>query len=240
MRRAEVYGVDLPHWLRMMGCWAKQDGTYRFNWGEVSFGWGLSAGYSVYHDRAHVHAHLIWPNVYIKVPKLIRERPGTEDWMASYGISVYARDVHLKWRTASRIIYLPWDWSHVRHDVFDGHGNRRPWKSPYGSLLGDGSDAADDGRYKERHPYRYTMLSGESQERVATIYGEEMEWRWRWLRRLPWPRKISRTISVEFSDEVGERTGSWKGGVTGCGWGWRHGETMVDALRRMEREREFS
>jgi len=48
-----------------------------------------------------------------------------------------------------------------------------------------------------------------------------------------------RTIAVEFNEEVGERTGSWKGGVLGCGYDMKPGETRLECLRRMERERRF-
>lgn len=63
--------------------------------------------------------------------------------------------------------------------------------------------------------------------------------RWRWFQWLPWPRMVKRSIDIRFDDEVGERTGSWKGGCIGWGFDWRHGETMLDALRRMEAERKF-
>jgi len=45
---------------------------------------------------------------------------------------------------------------------------------------------------------------------------------------------------VKFSDEVGERTGSWKGGVIGTGSEMRPGESPEQCLRRMERERKFT
>ncbi|MGE4193041.1 MAG: hypothetical protein AB7E51_06610 [Pseudodesulfovibrio sp.] len=88
----------------------------------------------------------------------------------------------------------------------------------------------------ETHPYRYIMNDGEVQEREATIYKESREW-WR-----PWlPCKLYReSINIDFSDEVGERTGSWKGGVVGCGYDMKDGETPLDTLRRMERERVFN
>jgi len=50
---------------------------------------------------------------------------------------------------------------------------------------------------------------------------------------------IRRMINIEFSDEVGERTGSWKGGCTACGYDWLPGEEQETALRRMERECKF-
>lgn len=87
----------------------------------------------------------------------------------------------------------------------------------------------------ETHLYRYVLRSGEVQERMATIKVEQRRWtRW-WL---PW-RKVSRYIDIEFSGEVGERSGSWKGGVLGCSYNMLPNELAVDCLRRMERERTF-
>ena len=243
----EVYGRDLPLILRLFGCWGVQERwtSFRMKWGQVVTNrLGFALSYGVYHEEAHIQIHVLWPLIFIKAPMLINQRPGTEDWWATYGFSCHARDIHLNWRTRCKIIHLPWDWRHVRHDVFDKNGKRRTWKPDYPTILKRGeSERAppqDDGRYKETHDYTYVLRSGEVQKRTATIYGEEMEWRWRWFTWLPWPRKISRSISVDFSDEVGERTGSWKGGTVGCSWEWREGETMLDALRQMERERKFT
>lgn len=88
----------------------------------------------------------------------------------------------------------------------------------------------------ESHPYRYVLRSGEVQERVATIKAESRLWVRPWI---PF-RRLSRSIDIEFDREVGERSGSWKGGVLCCGYEMRRGETPLDTLRRMERERVFS
>lgn len=85
-------------------------------------------------------------------------------------------------------------------------------------------------------PYRYVRRSGEVQERTATIQHGQTLWTRPWL---PW-RKLVDAIDVRFSDEVGEGTGSWKGGTIGCGYIMKPGETPVECLRRMERERKFS
>lgn len=55
-----------------------------------------------------------------------------------------------------------------------------------------------------------------------------------------WPSWIKESINVDFDGEVGERTGSWKGGTIGCGYDLLPDETMLDALRRMERNRTFN
>lgn len=240
--RQEIYGKELPIWLRMFGCWGWQQPSLRFWWGELSFSWGFALGYSIYHESAHLNIHIGPINLFLKMPMLITQRAGTEDYIASYGFTVFARDMHLNWRTRCKVIHFPWDWTHVRTSI----------------LFRDGSVCFDDtrssweaGAYEERkerianvsdrHDYHYLLLpSGEVQKRTATIHGSEMEWRMRWFKWLPWPAKVQRSIEVEFSDEVGERSGSWKGGCTGCGYEWRDGETMLQSLRRMERERRFA
>ena len=93
--------------------------------------------------------------------------------------------------------------------------------------------------YKEQHPYTYTLRSGEVQQRTATVSKRRHVLCRRAFKRLGWPRWIKESINVEFDDEVGERTGSWKGGTIGCGYDLRPGETMLDSLRRMERTRTF-
>lgn len=87
----------------------------------------------------------------------------------------------------------------------------------------------------ETHPYSYTLRSGEVQQRTATIKAESRLWMRPWL---PW-RRLSRYIDVTFSEEVGERSGSWKGGCIGCGYEMLATETPLQALQRMERERKF-
>jgi hypothetical protein len=44
---------------------------------------------------------------------------------------------------------------------------------------------------------------------------------------------------VVFSAEVGERSGSWKGGCIGCGYDLLPDELPEECLRRMERDRKF-
>ena len=101
--------------------------------------------------------------------------------------------------------------------------------------------------WKETYSYSYHLKSGEVQQRLATISVSEMEWRWRWFGRkgwckllnFPWPRLVRRYLDVEFEKEIGERTGSWKGGTVGCSYSLRKWETPFECLKRMERERKF-
>jgi hypothetical protein len=85
-------------------------------------------------------------------------------------------------------------------------------------------------------PYHYTLKSGKVQERLATVTLEKRQWHRKWF---PFLTKESTVIDVEFNDEVGERSGSWKGGTIGCSYEIRPNETMFQCLRRMEAERDF-
>jgi hypothetical protein len=89
------------------------------------------------------------------------------------------------------------------------------------------------------YPYRYVLKDGTVQERIATVHVHRMEWRARWW-PIIWKRKVSTSIGVNFNEEVGEGSGSWKGGCTGCGYEMLPGETPEQTLRRMEIERKFT
>lgn len=88
------------------------------------------------------------------------------------------------------------------------------------------------------YPYAYILRNREIQNRTATVFVERREWRAKWWPIIPM-KKSSVCISVSFNEEVGEGTGSWKGGTTGCGYEMKWGETPERCLSRMEHEREF-
>lgn len=73
----------------------------------------------------------------------------------------------------------------------------------------------------------------------TTIYVEEREWRPKWLEWTKLFAETRRTIDVDFSEEVGKRKGSWKGGTVGCSYTLLPNESPLDCLKRMEKERKF-
>lgn len=162
----------------------------------------------------------------------------------TYGFYFFADTLVLKWgkdtggwlgdheKKVSWTFHMPWSWDHIRHDYLNPDGSLH-----HSATQGDYSGPEET---KQRFLYQYQLNSGEIQKRIATVNGEEREWRWHWLKRWKWPRLIRRTINIEFDGEVGERTGSWKGGTIGCSWDWLKGESMKDALDRMEAERKFT
>jgi len=231
----ELYYEKVPAALRIfLRCWGIEGNVLRCKWGEFSADWGLAFQYSVYHETANINFCFIWGHFYIKAPMIIKQREGTEDWNANFGLKYHDCGLWWNWRTKYWVFHMPWDYVHVRHTIL----------KPDGSILCDADELErawePPEEVKETHDYIYVLKSGEIQNRKATIYGEEREWRWRWLKKLPYPRMIQRTINVNFDAEVGEGTGSWKGGVLGTGHEWRHNETMKQALDRMQAEAKFS
>lgn len=126
----------------------------------------------------------------------------------------------------------------VRHEILSLDRKRVVYTVP-------NRGAFKNGEYQKRQEaelqnsakfaYRYECLNGDVQEVTATIHVERMVHRWTWTPFL----RVTESIDVHFSEGVGPQRGSWKGGVTGCGYTLKRGETAIQCLRRMERERRF-
>lgn len=95
-----------------------------------------------------------------------------------------------------------------------------------------------ENRVSRVYPYAYILRNRQIQYREATVHVERMTWRARWYPLIPLV-KVRTSIDVRFNEEVGEETGSWKGGCIGCGYNMKYGETPERCLSRMEHEREF-
>ena len=182
-------------------------------------------------------------NWFIRLRFLSRWAWEPEEMLESWSVSVYGDQfgcLHLRWGRRYKFLHLFGQWKHVRHDVMKPDGSFVPYVASY-----EVSDTKPpDGRWEETHPYRYCLRksSWEVQQRQATINVQEREWRWQLPITklvLPFPKKVSRSLYIDFNDEVGERTGSWKGGTMGCGYSLKPDETPLECLRRMEQERDF-
>lgn len=154
-----------------------------------------------------------------------------------YGFSFADTGLHLYWGKRTKVLWYPWSWDfYKRWELVAGESyakDRQIWvevppRMPHGQLA-----------TKSTAPYTYKLRSGEQQNVTATYYVSHAEWRWRWLKWLPWPRRTESSIWVDFSEEVGEGRGSWKGGTLGCGYRLKPGESPLECLRRMEAERRF-
>ncbi len=207
----------------------------RFTWGELQRGWSpLTIKVSGWHDdRATLILGLFFAAFYINLPK-INHLCGQGIDGGSYGFYFYDDALVLCWQKHNLFLHYPWSWTFHKHEVM-----ARTWSNNIDWLLVPRSFFGKEFAKKWQAPYTYTLNNGTVQRRIATYYVERRTWRWRWLKWLPFPRMVRTSIDVEFNAEVGERSGSWKGGTTGCSYDMLSGETPHDTLRRMERERKF-
>lgn len=171
----------------------------------------------------------------IALPFLDRWAYHPREIVESWGVYYHERSVVWCWGDYCKFFNMPWDMVHLndRHQVLRADGTWAPFVGSWER------DKEPDGRKVETFDYRYTLKSGEVQHRTAKVSVERREWRQKWLRWCPWFAKKAQYIEIEFSDEVGERTGSWKGGCIGCAYDMKPGETPEQTLRRMEAERKF-
>lgn len=229
-----VYENRLPRWVRAIGGKFRYGRkSYRMAWGELSFHPGWSVTLCLFGEAYSLHLGALWTHAYITLPFLQRWHREPEGVMEAWGASSFDGAVHISWGPWTKVLRLPWrDWTQTAHDVLRADGSWAPFVGSWER------DKEPDGRHNETHPYRYLLRSGEKQERTATIYVERRRRKLRWLRWLPLAR-TRYAIDVAFNDEVGERTGSWKGGTIGCGYELRPDETPRECLQRMESERRF-
>lgn len=234
----------MPIVVRLLGGRFRDSASsYRMKWGELSWrDFGLAAKLCLFQDsHFSLNIHAAWLQLFISLPFLRRWAREPHEIMESWGFSTLDGTIHLSWGDATKIVHLPWsDWVHVSHTVMRPDRSFVPFvgsweeKQPYRP---DGKEP--DGRHTETHPYHYLLRNGEVQHVDATISVERREWRLRWLRWTPWFAKVRHSIDVGFSDEVGERAGSWKGGTVGCSYDLRPNETPRECLMRMMRDRKF-
>lgn len=128
----------------------------------------------------------------------------------------------------------PFEWKFMRHEERRADGS---WVLVPSWKLGENKPESQ--AEVLTLPYLYILKNSTLQRRTATVTVERRAWRPRCLRWTSLIEKVNTCIDVTFDDEVGERTGSWKGGTIGCGYELRPGETAEKCLRRMESERKF-
>ncbi len=213
--------------------YVRADGSKIYSWGETDTRYCRPRITVNDWDTKHstLSLGLLFIAIYIHLPKL-QYVSGFD--AGQYGFYFDESALVLCWGKANKFLYYPWSWDYYKHwEYAESFIGRGIWvEIPRG--LPSGRVATT-----WRAPYAYTLHDGTTQKRIADYYLERREWRWRWLMGLPWPRLIRTSLWVTFNDEIGEGTGSYKGGVTGCGFDLLPGETPAEALARMERTRVF-
>lgn len=204
-------------------------GTFMHRFSISQWRWALTL--CKFEDHWSIHIFCFWI-------ELMRPKNEPEEMMDRYGIDIYFDDryISLGWGNKSKLIHFPWAYDNARW-----YQGRRDGDFDLVDHCFYRSEEMPPMYYRETFPYRYVLKNGEVQERTAIVDIHRITWCWRsWpFNRLYWPKKVLTSINVNFSDEVGEKTGSWKGGVTGCGYELKPGESPEVCLRRMESERTF-
>jgi hypothetical protein len=224
---------------------------YKNDWMEFCTGfhkWNFNISPASYFDnRAMIQFSTIWGQIFIHL-NFIRSKYDECD-PPRYGFYFYGEGQWFPdsfvwcWKRKTYYFYMPWtlDWyrtSKLRKDGNWEHDSKKLrkagkskdfWKAEWKGVF-----------WEETYPYTYVLKSGEVQDVMAAVSVEQREWRRRWLMFIPLFNRIRTTIDIEFSEEVGERRGSWKGGTVGCSWNLKKGESPLIALRRMEIERNFN
>ena len=127
---------------------------------------------------------------------------------------------------------------HVRHELLN-HDRSVHWIRP--DRKGEWSSIMDQEREEKKatqevHPYRYVLNNGEVQERTVTVNFTRTYWRTKWTPFISYQDHMD----YWFSDEVGEGSGSYKGGVLGSAIKALPGETLEQCVRRLESTVKFS
>lgn len=85
-------------------------------------------------------------------------------------------------------------------------------------------------------PYKHKTSNEGDIDVDITCHITEREWRQRWLKWTKIGANIKKSLEVEFSDEVGEMRGSYKGGVLGTGFDITKTGKIEDGLKIMEKK----
>lgn len=174
-----------------------------------------------------------------KSKNYIKKVPYDECDPPRYGVYYHERSFWFPYGNKIKCIHLPWELNWIRTSCLKKNGEwEHETKKSRDKNFWD-KEKWGDTLYSETHPYQYTTKNGTVQNVTATIGVEEREWRWRWFMWFKFINMKKKTIDVNFSDDIGERKGSWKGGTTGCGYELLPNETPFECLKRMERERKF-
>lgn len=208
-------------------------------WTGIRFTFGPA---SYFDNRWHITFSLGWGTFYIHLPIYSK---WDECSPPDYGFYYYEKCFWIclggkgneNGGSKIKCIHLPYDHIWVRTSNLKKDGT---WEHETKGNRKEFYDKKWDGiLWKESFHFTYVLKNGTVQNRIATLRVEEREWRQRWLKWTKAFATISKTINIDFNDEVGERTGSWKGGTTGCSYNMKHGELPEQTLRRMEKERKF-
>lgn len=206
------------------------------------FKWRFQIAPASYFDnRAEISFSFLYGSFYIHIP-FIRSKYDECD-PPRYGFYFYGEGkwfpdcICFNYGRKYKFIYFPWSYDWVRTSVYLKTGK---WEhETKGNRKDFFENEWDDKILYETYPYAYIFRESGHQFTKAKISMYEREWRPKWFKWTKLFGRVSKTIDVKFEDEIGDGAGSYKGGVLGCGYEMREGETMKQTLFRMMKERKF-
>lgn len=180
-----------------------------------------------------------WGQLFINLPWDTKDGDTCE--YKTYGVNFYSVDgetpnhIWIRLGDKTKSLYMPWAFDWYRTSVLMADmGWLHDTKKDRVDLIRDNMN-----KYSQKIPYRNTLKSGKVQEVVATVTVGEREWRRYYTPFTKLLNKVDRYIDIDFSEPIGERVNSWKGGTVGCSYTMLEGETALECLKRMEANRKF-
>ncbi|PRY29790.1 hypothetical protein CLV58_12552 [Spirosoma oryzae] len=222
-------------------------------WVEFNGRWGFRLMFHSceYGDdgRPCFNIQLFWGSIWLYIPLFVSKYRWDSFDAPQYGVYWYGESGHhslvFAWSRKTYHLFMPWNLKWYRtsrllvdgqtweHEFYDERADPGQWQKNWDLKKNGGH------YWSQVYPYTYTLRNGTVQNRMATLHQEQWEWRPSWLMWTDRFNFVRTWISIRFDGEVGERTGSWKGGTVGCSFDMEPNETPEEALRRMEATRIF-
>jgi hypothetical protein len=239
----ERYSYELPLWMKLLGIWRVNQDSIDTKWGHFAPRFSLQfvvsrGGY--FDQRYALTLAFIWGVFHFYLPFKTKLKEGCNT--PRYGFAIHD---NIFWiytggkydesmgQCTGNDQWITWDLPFFSY-IFDGHWIRDKINFSWIEVKNNSYELRKTQAYIETHPFQYILKNGTVQNRMATCSIEKRKWHRKWF---PFFTKVSEVIDIDFNDEVGERSGTWKGGVISCCYKLLPGETIGECLKRMEKER---
>lgn len=246
----ERFSHELPRWMKLLGIRRINRDSVDFNWGyfapKAGFEFVLNRG-TYFDQRWAINIAIGWGKFMIRSPLKTKLAKGCDP--PRYGFAIHNGTFWIykggKYdesigQCVGNDQWITWDLPFFTY-IFDGHWIREKRQINDRDVIGDWRKVDTDAHlyrkdlaYVEAHPFTYILNNGTIQNRTATCTIEKRKWHRKWF---PFLTLTKQVIDIEFDEEVGERSGSWKGGIVGMSHDLLPNERIQTCLDRLKRER---